>query len=238
MAYVPLPARRKAPTPTSPIPRFIVVIFGVALVVTAVLIPVLLALNIRVDVVEPPGNGTQCSAGQGGETCATCGNGTWSAGGSTAACGACAAGCNDFANSCDRTNGTCIECDVQWTGNCSVCAPGYGTENCTICGNGTWAAGGSLNPCISCANGCNNFADSCNPTNGTCTKCDMGTGGPTCVGCVIEEGGDWSPGGSLDPCISCAEGCNDFNYSCDPNTGQCTGCDVGYHQNETLCSPD
>uniref|UniRef100_A0A383V6N3 Laminin EGF-like domain-containing protein n=1 Tax=Tetradesmus obliquus TaxID=3088 RepID=A0A383V6N3_TETOB len=132
-----------------------------------------------------------CAPGYGGSSCAICGLGFFSAGGSRDPCSKC-----DFGTSTTQAGATSkSQCQ---------CQPGYGA-NCATCPAGTYQDGvplvnanGASLPCVACPG-----RKTSNPgaSNVSQCFCPPGTFGLDCTDCVA---GSWCPGGFAAPITSCA----------------------------------
>ncbi|XP_033120753.1 laminin subunit alpha-1-like [Anneissia japonica] len=122
--------------------------------------------------------------------------------------------CNGHSDSCDPSNGQCIDCQHNTTG-----------INCEICANGTYgdATAGTENDCTDCPCGPPKADDArCDVIEGvvTCLSCLPGHVGPLCDSCETFYFGE--PELEDGFCEEC--NCSGNSLECNTRTGQCIDC--------------
>ncbi|KAM8846710.1 LOW QUALITY PROTEIN: laminin subunit alpha-2 [Synchiropus picturatus] len=168
-----------------------------------------------------------CPPGYAGTSCETCVAGYRRVNGVlySGVCEACR--CHGHAAQCDQVTGHCQDCSHHTTGpHCETCLLGY-------YGNATRGSPADCQPCA-----CpltlpsNNFSPTCHLSGDgelLCDRCQPGHTGPRCDRCSNGyHGQPMVPGGSCQPCD--CHGNLDLSVpgSCDPVSGQCRRCRLGY----------
>ncbi|ELP84793.1 protein serine/threonine kinase, putative [Entamoeba invadens IP1] len=135
-------------------------------------------------------------------SCITCEAGTYSNGDEKEVCTKCSAGTYSYLGS----------------SKCSNCIAGTysssGSSICTSCLNGSYSLDGA-SKCMPCIN---TTCATCNPTNGKCTLCSVGSGLISDGICKKCEAGYHSAGGAIS-CTKC--GVNQYSFI---GSGSCTEC--------------
>ncbi|KAI1897462.1 hypothetical protein AGOR_G00083530 [Albula goreensis] len=168
-----------------------------------------------------------CPPGYSGTSCETCAVG-YRRVNSTLYKGVCEpCRCYGHSSLCDDITGHCLDCAHHTAGpHCDICARGF-------YGNATK---GTANDCRSCAcplqSPSNNFSPTCylDPRGELiCDRCQPGYTGPRCDRCTNGFfGRPTEPGGSCQPCQCNGNLDSAAPRSCDPLTGACLQCRVGY----------
>ncbi|XP_076612601.1 laminin subunit alpha-2 [Chaetodon auriga] len=168
-----------------------------------------------------------CPPGYAGTSCEACIPGFRRVNGNlyNGVCEACL--CHGHATQCHEVTGHCLDCSHHTTGPyCDACLPGY-------YGNATRGSPADCQPCTCPLNlPSNNFSPTCHLREDgelLCDRCQPGYAGPRCDRCSNGYYGQPTvPGGSCQPCD--CNGNLDLSVpgSCNPITGQCLRCRLGY----------